>query len=107
MKSRAALMLLWPLCLLAAAVGLLWMLASILVGGARAWQIAVGFDQLANAAFGGDVDETISSRAYKASRRRKRWGCILCRLLDTIDPDHCRRSVELDEGDALPADTEI
>lgn len=98
---RARLLSLWLLCQLAGMVAALWMLAAIAAGSARAWRLAVGYDQLANAAFGGDPDETISSRAAKARRHGRRWGCLLCRLLDKIDRDHCERSVEPDRGKSI------
>ena len=103
MKTRAALIALLLLCQLANVVAAVWMLLAALVGSPRAWRLAVAYDQLANTAFGGNEDETISSRAYKAMIDRRRWGCILCKLLDRIQPDHCRKSVEPDRGDALPA----
>ena len=52
--------------------------------------VAVGVDQLANAIFAGDPHATISSRAYEATLKAKAWGCILCRLLDYIQTDHCK-----------------
>lgn len=58
----------------------------------------VAEDQLWNARLGGDEDETISGRAAKARNAGRRWGCVLCRLLDWIDPDHCNNSIEADEG---------
>lgn len=59
----------------------------------------IAIDQRINALFGGDPDETISSRAAKAAERNKRWGCVLCKFLHKLDPDHCKKSVERDEGD--------
>jgi len=70
------------------------MLLAILSGSKRAWTLAVSYDQLANAAFGGHEDETISSRAGKAQRDGRRWGCVLCRLLDRLDAGHCDKSIE-------------
>ena len=99
--SRVRLLALWLLCQVAGTVAALWMLAAIVAGSSRAWSLAVAYDQLANAAFGGDPDETISSRAGKAARRGQRWGCLLCRLLTRIDPDHCEKSLEPDEGHPL------
>ena len=64
-------------------------------------RIAVAVDQLFNALFGGDEDETISSRAEKARRKGKRWGCVLCWVLDWLDKDHCKNSIELDEGERI------
>lgn len=104
MSRRLAFLALVILCQLANFVAGVWMLCAALAGANRTWALAKGYDQLANAAFGGSEDETISSRAYKAMLAKRRWGCILCRLLDILERDHCRRSVEPDEGDKLPAD---
>jgi len=73
----------------------------IFTGSIRAWRILIGFDQLMNAATGGNEDETISSRAAKARQRGRQWGCVLCRLLDSIDKDHCNKSIEPDKGEAV------
>ncbi|HYD43665.1 MAG TPA: hypothetical protein VEA79_00210 [Phenylobacterium sp.] len=69
-------------------------------GRLKGWpmRLLVALDQLANALLLGLPDETISSRAAKAARRGKRWGCVLCWLLDKIDRDHCERVIELDEA---------
>jgi hypothetical protein len=66
----------------------------------RQWaaNILLAIDQMANAVIRGDPDETISSRAGKSARQGKRWACILCRLLDRIDPDHCEKAIEADRG---------
>ena len=60
--------------------------------------VLIALDQLANAVLRGDPDETLSSAAGKARNAGVRWGCILCRVLDWIDPDHCDKSIERDEG---------
>lgn len=60
-------------------------------------RILISIDQLANTILGGNEDETISSRAAKAKLQGKRWGCVLCKLLDKIDKNHCEKSIELDE----------
>ena len=62
------------------------------------WNVLIAVDQLANALLGGHPDETISSRAAKAQRSGKLWGCVLCKVLHWIDRDHCEKSIELDEG---------
>lgn len=80
----------WLLCLLAASVSLIWLAAGILKPTSRrAWRIAIGFDQTANAAFGGDEDETISSRAWRL-RDDVRWSAAR-RLIDVAfgDEHHC------------------
>lgn len=92
--KRLGLVALWLLCLAASVVASVWMLLAALAGSNRAWSLAIAHDQLANTAFGGDEDETISSRAGKAARAGKRWGCVLCRLLDKFDPGHCEKSIE-------------
>ena len=65
----------------------------------RYWvrNILIAIDQLINAILLGDPDETISSRAGKHRNKCKvcDW---LCRILDRIDPKHCAKSIELDEG---------
>ena len=96
MRRRALLIALWALCQVAHIVASIWMLAAAIrsPNGRRVWTLAVAYDQLANAAFGGHEDETISSRAGRAKRQGKRWACVLCRLLDAIDPNHCERSIE-------------
>ena len=96
--NRLSMLAIWLLCQIVAVMASLWMLLAILTGSRRAWTIAVAHDQLANAAFGGDEDETLSSRAGKAAREGKRWACVLCRLLDRLDPNHCEKSIEPDEG---------
>ena len=62
------------------------------------WNLLVSLDQFINTALGGHPDETISSRAAKSRKRGKRWACILCRILDRVDPDHCEKNIEADEG---------
>lgn len=96
MKRRLLLIVLWTMCQIAHIVASAWMLFAALVSpnGRRAWTLAVAYDQLVNAAFGGSEDETISSRAGRARRQDKRWACVLCRLLDALDPGHCERSIE-------------
>jgi hypothetical protein len=54
--------------------------------------IAVGIDQLGNALLFGDPHSTISARAYVASLKGERWGCVLCGLLSRIQKNHCALS---------------
>lgn len=68
LSSRLVLLALWILCQITAVIASLWMLTAALAGSRRAWTLAVAHDQLANAAFGGHEDETLSSRAAKAAR---------------------------------------
>lgn len=62
-----------------------------------------GFDRWANAIFGGDPRETISSRMGKALHahcRLCRWTAgVVCKLLNMIDDRHCQKSVDATVGD--------
>lgn len=90
--SRLRLIALLPILTLAPLLALVRYGWCIGTNPAKAWRIAIGYDQLANVAANGHEDETISSRAARARDRGKRWGCILCQWLDRIDPDHCNKS---------------
>lgn len=94
MRNITILITLWVICQFAALVTALRMLWAILTNSQRAWKIAIAYDRLGNAATNDDTVQTISSRAEKARRDGKRWGCWLCRLLDQLQPDHCKNSIE-------------
>lgn len=96
--ARIVLIALSPVMLFAALVGLLAYAVTVVTRPQSAWRIAVGFDQLINVSFRGDEDETISSRAGKGMRKGIWHWCVLCRFLSMIDPGHCEKSVERDEG---------
>ncbi len=70
----------------------LWMLAAICTGSDRGWGIALAWDRLLNAVTGGQSTETVSSRANRARSEGRRWGCVLCKILDRIEKDHCSKS---------------
>jgi len=65
------------------------------------WNLLISVDQLVNTLFGGDPDETISSRLGKQTDhcRLCRW---FCRILGKLDPDHCLKSIEPDRGRPWP-----
>jgi hypothetical protein len=79
---------------------LLW---DLLSGSLRFWRILVGIDCAASATFGGSGKNTISLRAGLAARKGKRWGCLLCRLLDKAQPGHCESAIAAEQ----PSQTEI
>lgn len=104
MKRYLTLIALLAGSMLMALAGNLIALCAAILGSNRAWPVAVANDQTLNAALvgkPGSEDETVSSRAGKAERQGKRWGCLLCRLLDQIDPGHCSRNIEEDECKGL------
>jgi hypothetical protein len=63
-------------------------------------RVLIGIDQLVNAVFNGNPDETVSSRLGRAHRDgrltwwRKPLPYLLYRLLERLDPGHCARSIE-------------
>jgi hypothetical protein len=56
-------------------------------------------DQAGNTLAGGSPNETISERAAKARKTGRRWGCVLCGLLDRINPGHCDNALTSTIGD--------
>lgn len=64
---------------------------------AYSFRLMISVDQLMNTALNGSEDETISSRAAKR-RSTKLWAKALCWLLNKLDPGHCEKAIEHDEG---------
>jgi len=69
------------------------------------WNILVAIDQLINTLFGGDPDETISSRIGKwallgsINRGTKKYIYkLLNPLVNLFQKDHFAKSIEQDEG---------
>ena len=58
----------------------------------RALEIAKGYELLGNATTHGKSTEFISTRAHRARAEGRRWGCVLCGILDKIEKDHCAKS---------------
>lgn len=56
--------------------------------------VGVSLSILLNALTGGRSPETFSLRSARARNGGKRWGCVMCRLLDVLDENHCDRTVE-------------
>jgi hypothetical protein len=56
------------------------------------WRVLIAFDMFMNAVFRGKTGQTISSRAADARSTGKAWGCVLCRLLDRLDNQHCEKA---------------
>ena len=58
-------------------------------------QNLIAIDQLFNTLLGGYADETLSSRAYRAEKKRRIFGKLFRPLIDTIlffDKNHCLNS---------------
>ena len=63
--------------------------------------ILITIDQLFNGLFLGDPDETISSRLGKMIRSNEQFFFtrLVADFLSGLDPNHCEKSIEEDEGD--------
>ena len=92
MPNRLQMFAIYPVCVLAALVMILWLPIAILIGSDRAPRIMIASDRLANAVFGGSDRETISSRSYRGAREGVKGWCLLCRLLNLVEADHCKKS---------------
>ncbi len=71
------------------------------MGGVKTylWNLLISVDQLFNTILGGYPDETMSSRMGKRLAKKDCTLCtVLCRLLGYIDENHCKESIEWDEG---------
>lgn len=90
--GRFAMLGIWCLCMLAGLVAGVRMLGYIAVDSQRAWRMAKAYDRVGNVAIGGVDTETVSSHAYRAEQEGRRWGCILCKLLDRVQRNHCKDS---------------
>lgn len=77
------------MCLAAATLAFVWLLFAGLAGSPRYMRIAVGFDQLGNAAFGGDEDETISARCWRYRSDPKYSALVQIINLMFWDSQHC------------------
>ena len=69
------------------------------------WNLLLAFDQFINTIFGGDPDETISSRMGKWARNgennkgfRKPLYKFVNFIVELFEKDHFKQSIEEDEG---------
>ena len=78
-----------------------------LLGSEYAHNVLLAIDQYGNAVFGGDPDETISSRLGKwlTATRNSLWddvrygvASVICAGLDLFDPRHCVANIDLTTG---------
>jgi hypothetical protein len=62
-------------------------------------------DQALNTLAAGSPNETISERSAKARNAGRKWGCVLCSLLDKVNPGHCDNALTSTiGGDAIIPD---
>lgn len=62
------------------------------------WNLLLALDHLLNAIFGGEPDETLSSRWGKLARENHKFSMFMCKLLHILDEGHCERSIIYDRG---------
>lgn len=65
-------------------------------------RVGLAVDELLNVVFfDGEPYETISFHAAVAAQSKKRWGCILCKVLDVVvEKNHCAN--QLTSGPSTP-----
>lgn len=90
--SRAALVALWIICLIGVFVVMACSFGKIITNPPKAMRIFLGVDRATNAALGGDVSESISGRANRARKAGRAWGCVMCKVLNWFDKNHCEKS---------------
>jgi len=94
--KRLALIVLSPILALGLVyIAILYFLFTFL-NPEKALNIALMIDEASNVSANGRVDETISARAAKAQIAGKKWGCVLCKILDAIQKDHCTNALKHD-----------
>lgn len=85
---------LWVACCFGGVIALLWMFLARVAGSGRARRIALGFDYLLNATFGGEEDKYISSRCWR-NRAEPHYAALVQMInLAFGDRNHCRDSFE-------------
>lgn len=94
MKKRLLILSLLIVCQLAALLAPVRALWALWNNPDRAFEIAKGYDLLGNTVLNGNAKEYISTRAGRARTEGRRWGCVLCKILDAIEKDHCKKSQE-------------
>jgi hypothetical protein len=58
------------------------------------WDVAVMLDEAVNVIFlAGNPHESISQHAAFSRQDGRRWGCVLCSVLDRISANHCANSI--------------
>lgn len=66
------------------------------------WNVLIWIDQGFNTLLAGDPDETLSSRMGKYVKRRRGFiPCVICKMLDLIDKNHCIENIEADRGEQV------
>jgi hypothetical protein len=92
MKEKLGLLAITLFIMCCIPFALLRLIFAILTNSEKAWNVLVAFDRVGNAALNGDPRETISSRAYRGTIEGNKSWCLLCKILNEFQPDHCKQS---------------
>lgn len=94
--KRLALIVLSPILALGLVYIAIRYLVFTFINPEKALHIALMIDETTNVSANGRVDETISARAAKAQIAGRKWGCVLCKILDAIQKNHCANALKND-----------
>jgi hypothetical protein len=94
--KRFGILLILILCQLTVILAIPRALWALIFAPQKAFDLACGYDLLGNIVTNGQIGDYISTRAYRAMQEGRQWGCLLCRLLDWIQTDHCKNSPVLE-----------
>lgn len=92
-RIRVIILLIFLFILFVFPLAIIRMLFAIIGNAVKAWNVLKAFDRLGNVLLNGKDTEMISTRAARAKREGRRWGCILCKILNELEKDHCEKSV--------------
>jgi hypothetical protein len=89
MSQRLALLLITFFVIACIPLALIRLFWGIATNPTEARNQLVAFDRVGNCALNGNPLQTISARAYYGMQLGIKRYCILCKLLDWIQKDHC------------------
>lgn len=92
--KRIGLALILPIILLGLVFTALRYVTCIFTNPEKGWHVALMVDETCNVDANGRVNWTISARAAKAWYAGHWWGCVLCKLLDAMQSEHCAKALE-------------
>lgn len=91
--KRVVLLVIIAVVVLVFPLAILRWLTMVVYNTDKAWNTSKAFDRTGNVLANGDWQEMISTRAARAMKEGRTWGCILCGILDWMEKDHCEDSV--------------
>lgn len=89
---KLGLFLIFCLCQIAVVLAPFIFLYSLFRNEDKAFDMLKAYDRLGNTEINGSDAETISSRAYRGMTEGNKAFCVLCKLLDMIQANHCKDS---------------